>query len=72
MATRTERRKRIDEVLKTARRAMFAKCGQGLNISRTSPLTLHTTWKMYAEPILTYSLPVTAGLEIPWGDKTTV
>ena len=46
MATITEGRKRIDEGLKTARRAMFAKCSQGLNIDRTSPLMLHTTWKM--------------------------
>ena len=59
MSTRAETRKRIEGAMMKARRAFYARCPTGINISRTSPLTLYTTWKMYAEPILTYSIPVT-------------
>ena len=52
-------KRRIEEGMKTARRALYAQCTQGLNIARMSPLTLHAIWRIYAEPALTYSLPVT-------------
>ena len=59
MAPRGAPRRRVEEAMNKARRAMYSKCPYGLNISRMSPLTLHATWRVYAEPALTYSLAVT-------------
>ena len=59
MTTGPEGRRRVDEGMKKARRAMYAKCSSGMNIHRVSPLSLYTTWRIYAEPILLYFLPVT-------------
>ena len=52
-------KKRIEEGMNKARRAFYARSCEGMNIKRISPLTLHTTWKVYAEPALAYSLAVT-------------
>ena len=59
MAPRGAPRRRIEEAMNKARRAMYSKCPHGINISRMSPLTLYATWRVYAEPALTYSLAVT-------------
>ena len=53
MAPRGAPRRRIEQAMNKARRAMHSKCPYGLNISRMSPLTLHATWRIYAEPMLT-------------------
>ena len=52
-------RRRIEDAMNKARRALYSKCPYGLNISKMSPLTLFTTWRVYAEPALLYSIAVT-------------
>ena len=60
MSPRSAAKKRIENCMNRARRALYARSIHGMNIRRTSPLTLYTTWKIYAEPILSYSLAVTS------------
>ena len=59
MAPKAASKRRIEEGMKKARRALYAHCTQGLNIARMSPLTMYLIWRVYAEPALTYSLAVT-------------
>lgn len=59
MAPRSVARRRIEQGFNKARRAFYAHCIHGTNLRRVSPLSLYATWRIYAEPILTYSLAVT-------------
>ena len=59
MSPRAVARKRIEAGMNNARRALYAHCQNGLNITRKSPLSLYAAWKIYAEPCLAYSLAVT-------------
>ena len=52
-------RRRIEDAMNKARQALYSKCPYGLNISKMNPLTLFTTWRVYAEPALLYSIAVT-------------
>ena len=46
MAPQGVARKRTEEAMNKARRALYSKCPYGLNISRMSPLTMYTTWRV--------------------------
>ena len=59
MSPKLTARKRIEAGMNNARRALYARCDTGLNISRKSPLSLYAIWKTYAEPCLVYGLAVT-------------
>ena len=60
MTTRSPAKRRIEECMKKARRTFFAKCKKGINLKMDNPMSHYTTWRIYAEPVLIYSLAVTS------------